>query len=192
MIMDDTDFDLLCEGASAVEAKRLRKIMAEWCDGEEDSFPVQLALLTRAQWRVAATIPRSVEEARKLLQLEFALQREQVTMLVKDFEQTTTAHADKLDGLIKTQTANTTQTVAGLRGHLAESEKTAKQIRQELEAGARKWSDAILEFDRAFKRLMQLCADLQARPWRSHWVLLGLLIVAVFVAGYFIGLHYHR
>lgn len=190
--MDDTDFDLLCEGASAAEAKRLRKIMAEWCDGEENSFPVQLALLTRAQWRVAANLPRSVEEARKLLQLEFTNQREQITKLVKDFESTTTAQADKLDSLIESQAASTAQTIAGLRGQLSESEKTAKQIRQELEAGARKWSDAILEFDRAFKRLMQLCADLQARPWRSHWVMLGLLIMAVFVAGYFIGLHCHR
>ena len=45
------------------------------------------------------------------------------------------------------------------------------------------------EFQTATKRLTQLCADFQARPWRSHWVLLGLLVFATFVAGYFIALY---
>ena len=47
--MIDTDFDLLCDGVNPAEAKRLRKILAEWCSGDENSFPVQLALLTKAQ-----------------------------------------------------------------------------------------------------------------------------------------------
>ena len=41
--MDETNFDALCEGASPQEAKRLRKILSEWCQGDEDSFPVQLS-----------------------------------------------------------------------------------------------------------------------------------------------------
>ena len=51
---DDTDFDALCDGAPPAEANRLRKLLADWCNGDEQSFPVQLALLTRAQWRAAA------------------------------------------------------------------------------------------------------------------------------------------
>ena len=51
--MDDTDFDALCEGAPPAEAKQLRKLLADWCNGQENSFPVQLVLLTRAQWRAA-------------------------------------------------------------------------------------------------------------------------------------------
>jgi hypothetical protein len=38
------DFDLLCKGLSADEAKLFRKILAEWSDGDENGFPVQLAL----------------------------------------------------------------------------------------------------------------------------------------------------
>jgi len=38
--MDDTEFDALCDGASPAEAKRLRKLLAEWCSGDEQSFPV--------------------------------------------------------------------------------------------------------------------------------------------------------
>ena len=54
--MMDTDFDLLCDGVNPAEAKRLRKILAEWCSGDENSFPVQLALLTKAQWRAVGAV----------------------------------------------------------------------------------------------------------------------------------------
>ena len=47
--MDRTEFDVLCEGASAEETRLLSKLLAEWCDGDERSFPVHLAMLTRAQ-----------------------------------------------------------------------------------------------------------------------------------------------
>ena len=55
--MEDTDFAFLCNGLSSDEAKRMRKILAEWCDGDENGFPVQLVMLTRAQWRAAALVP---------------------------------------------------------------------------------------------------------------------------------------
>ena len=31
--MDDTDFDVLCDGAPPAEAKQLRKLLADWCSG---------------------------------------------------------------------------------------------------------------------------------------------------------------
>ena len=65
--MEDTDFDLLCVGLSPDEAKRMRKMLAEWNDGDENGFPVQLAMLTRAQWRAAALVPQAVNESRKLI-----------------------------------------------------------------------------------------------------------------------------
>lgn len=70
--MDDSDFDVLCEGATPAEAKQLRKLLTDWCAGVENSFLVQLVLLTRAQWRAAATVPLAVNEARKLLDLKLA------------------------------------------------------------------------------------------------------------------------
>ena len=66
--MIDTDFDLLCDGANPAEAKCLRKILAEWCSGDENSFPAQLALLTKAQWRTAARLPYVVKESQKELE----------------------------------------------------------------------------------------------------------------------------
>ncbi len=75
--MDDTCFDLLCKDLSADEARLFRKMLAEWSDGDENGFPVQLALLTRAQWRAAALVPQAVNESRKLIELHLAEYRRQ-------------------------------------------------------------------------------------------------------------------
>jgi hypothetical protein len=80
--MEDTDFDFLCNGLSAEEAKRMRKILAEWSDGDEDGFPVQLVMLTRAQWRAAALVPQAVNESRKLIELHLAEYRRQTAALI--------------------------------------------------------------------------------------------------------------
>ena len=73
--MVDTDFDLLCDGANPAEAKRLRKMLAEWCSGDENSFPVQLALLTKAQWRAAARMPHILRDSQKDWQQDQASHR---------------------------------------------------------------------------------------------------------------------
>lgn len=73
--MMDTDFDLLCDGVNPAEAKRLRKILAEWCSGDENSFPVQLALLTKAQWRAIARMPHIMRDSQKEWQQDQASHR---------------------------------------------------------------------------------------------------------------------
>jgi methyl-accepting chemotaxis protein len=73
--MIDTDFDLLCDGVNPAEAKRLRKILAEWCSGDENSFPVQLALLTKAQWRAVARMPHILRDSQKDWQQDQASHR---------------------------------------------------------------------------------------------------------------------
>src|SRR5947208_8140150 len=187
--MGDSDFELLCEGASPEEAKRLRKVLADWCAGDEKGFPAQLALLTRAQWRAAATVPRSVHDARQSLHQEFAEHHKQVTVLLNQLEQVTSANLREQKRLVDKHAADSAKAIAELRVPLSEAEAVAKRVRLELETGAQKWTDAVTDFQTATKRLTQLCADLQARPWRSHWVLLALLLIATFTAGYFIALH---
>jgi hypothetical protein len=187
--MGDSDFDLLCEGVSPEEAKRLRKVLADWCGGDEKGFPAQLALLTRAQWRAAATVPRSVHDARQSLHQEFAEHQKQVVVLLNQFEQVTSASLRDQKRLVDKLAADSAKAIAELRVPLSEAEAVARRVRLELETGAQKWTDAVAEFQIATKRLTQLCADLQARPWRSHWVLLVLLLIATFVAAYFIALH---
>ena len=148
---------------------------------------MQLVLLTRAQWRAAATVPLAVNEARKLLDLQLAEQRRQITTLVKAYEQATAAKAGELKTIVADHATNAAKTVAEMRAQLGNAGEVAQRIRTEIEGGAEKWNSATMEFERSIKRLTQLCADLQARPWRSHWVLVILLLLATFVAGYAIG-----
>src|SRR2546430_6053448 len=98
--MDNTNFDALCEGATPGEAKRLRKLLAEWCDGDEESFPVQLALLTRAQWRAAAAVPRPVNQSREPLGRKLAENRQQTAALIKGLSDTADAKGAALETII--------------------------------------------------------------------------------------------
>lgn len=150
---------------------------------------MQLVLLTRAQWRAAAKVPLAVHGARKLLEPKWAEQRQQVAASVKGFEQTTTIKAGELEKLAAEQAATTKRTLSEMHGRLSETEKVAERIRHELEDGASEWRGASTEFERSSNRLTQIVADLQARPWRSDWVLVALLLIAAFAAGYALGLH---
>jgi hypothetical protein len=187
--MDDTDFDALCEGAPPAETKQLRKLLSDWCNGAEDSFPVQLVLLTRAHWRAAARIPHLIDQSRKLLQQECTEQRQQAGTLVKGFEKSAAAKIGELKTMIDEHTTKMAKIASDTRSHLSEANNTGRRIGHELETGAQKWNSAMTEFEAATQRLLQLCADLQGRPWRSHWVLVILLLIATFAAGYAIGLY---
>jgi hypothetical protein len=109
--MDDTCFDLLCQGMSAEEAKLFRKMLAEWCDGDEDSFPVHLALLTCAQWRAAAQIPLTLEKNSADLWTQQAEYHK---------------HTEAMDRVAK-KSGN----------YLTEIEKFAREIRGQMEYGLR-------------------------------------------------------
>ena len=104
--MDRTEFDLLCGVASSEETRRLSKLLTEWCNGDERSYPVHLALLTRAQWRSAASVPRSIDQSREMLERTFSEHRQHIVGLVKSFEQATDA---QLQALEKSQTAQARQ-----------------------------------------------------------------------------------
>lgn len=58
----ESDFDALLAGVPAEEVRRLHKLLTTWSRGDENGFPVQLALLTRAQFRANANVPRLMEE----------------------------------------------------------------------------------------------------------------------------------
>src|SRR6266508_6866506 len=129
MKMLDTDFDALCDGASPGEAKRLRKLLADWCNGDEESFPVQLALLTRAQWRAAAAVPRFINEARELMERRLAEHRQQIAALIKGFADTAGAKAKALEDIVVKHTEATKKAVTEMRSHLSNAEVAARRIR---------------------------------------------------------------
>lgn len=182
--MDQSDFDLLCAGASAEETRRLSKMLLDWSDGDQNGFPAQIALLTRAQFRVASGVPRLLSEAREGLRQEFNVQQKQIAAQVNSYSSVTTARIGELEKLLKEERSQTAKATAAIRGESEQAQAVAKQLRAELEAGARTWKVAQSDFEKAARRLNQVTCDLEARPWRSHWVLVTLLLLAAAGLGF--------
>jgi hypothetical protein len=135
--MDDTCFDLLCKGMPAEEARLFRKMLADWCDGDEDSFPVQLALLTCAQWRAAAEMPLTLQKIIAAFELKLADHQKQMAASVRNLS---VAGDDKIKAFEKTVAVHTEalEMVAAKNcDHLDETEKYASEIRSQMEYGLR-------------------------------------------------------
>lgn len=166
--MDDTDFDFLCEGLSAGEAKRLRKIFREWCDGDENDFPVQLALLTRAQWRMAASVPRSLHDGRKWLELHLADYRQQTNATVNGFCRTAVTQTEELKTVVGNHAKAITQAANRINVQLADAEAVAQHVKALMESAASEWKRIMTSTTAERERLEKVAKDLDDRfAWRQ-------------------------
>lgn len=190
--MDETDFDVLCEGAPPQEAKRLRKMLAEWCQGDENSFPVQLALLTRAQWRATASVPRIVTESRKQMEHTFAEHRRQTDDMFDEFSVVVEDRIKMLEQIIATHAALTKKTETEMRVVLTHTERVAEHIHAELERGAVEWKKARGDFDAERHKLEQTRKELETHyEWRD-WACLFAIAAALVMLGMLIGMYIRR
>jgi hypothetical protein len=190
--MEDTDFDLLCIGMSADEAKRLRKVLAEWSDGDENGFPVQLAMLTRAQWRAAALIPRTIKSSSKLIELHLAECRHETAAIVENLSTVSKDNAADLKSIVKAHTETVHQASVSIRNQLWETAEVAKQMREKLDDGVSAWNRARTDLEAGCEQFQKSCQELDDRiTWRElrrDWLtLLGLIAIGI-VIGVFIGL----
>jgi hypothetical protein len=190
--MDVTDFDALSDGASAEEAKRLRKILSEWCQGDEDSFPVQLALLTRAQWRATARVPQQLAAARQQMDHTFAEHRRQTAALLDDFADTMGTKTGALDETVAAHTEATKKAVAEMGVHLTHAEAVAKRIRGELERGVAEWQKARADFTSQRERLAETITQVKTSYTRQEWLCVFLILAVVFAFGILIGVRIPR
>ena|SRR5438552_468007 len=186
--MDNTYFDALCEGATPGEAKRLRKLLAEWCDGDEESFPVQLALLTRAQWRAAAAVPRLVNQSRELMERKLAENRQQTAALIKGFADIVDAKVNALEAIVAKHSETTKKAVADMRGRLANADLVAERVKDELDRGAVAWRQAKADFEAEQQRLQQARKQLEARESWRDFLRFALLVAGLIGIGIAIGM----
>ena len=190
--MDETDFDTLCEGAPPQEAKRLRKMLAEWCRGDENSFPVQLALLTRAQWRATASVPRLVAESRQQMEDAFKEHRRQTDDMFDEFSSVVEDRIKMLEQIIAAHADSTKKAETEIRVVLTNAEGVAEHIRGELERGAVEWKRARGDFDAERQKLEQTRKELETRcEWRD-WACLLAIAAALVMLGMLIGMHIRR
>ncbi len=190
--MDETGFDTLCEGSPPQEAKRLRKMLAEWCQGDENSFPVQLALLTRAQWRAAASVPRLVAESRQQMEHTFAEHRQQTTASIQHLADTVDDKTSVLEQIVATQLEATKKAAAEMRTQLTQTEAVAKRIGGELECGVAEWQKSRADFAEQRQRLLQTLADLRTGYSRQEWLCCAMILAVVLLCGIAIGMRIAR
>lgn len=186
--MDRTDLDWLCENTSPEEVKRLMRLVHEWSQGDEQSFPVQLALLTRAQWRAAAMIPQLADESRKLTELKLAEYRQQTSALVQNLSDTADSKAEAISAIVATHTKSMNQAVANVQAQMSNAESVAALIRSELEAGMLVWKKARADYEAERQKLEQARQELDARTTRRDWLWVGLVLLGMIALGIVIGL----
>jgi hypothetical protein len=161
--MDDTDFDLLCKGLSAEEAKRMRKIVNEWCDGDENGFPVQLVLLTLAQLRAAASVPRAIADSRKWLEQHLAEYRRQTQSLVDGFVQTVQTGTGSFEASLSAHAKTMERTVNQIQAQLDVAEEVAGQVKSLMANATSQWEHVRARATAECERLRQISTDLDNR-----------------------------
>lgn len=189
--MDDTDFDFLCDGLPADEAKRLRKLFKEWCNGDENSFPVQLALLTRAQWRAAAQMPVQMKQSLELLDQKLAEYRQQTGTLLKNFNAAVNTKTKELEDIIADHRVDADIILSDLRVHTANAKDAAKQLQEQMDKGQREMK-RILEYTESERKRLETAVrkyDEQQSNWTVLWFFL--FVIAVGIVGYLIGRNWH-
>jgi len=179
-----SDFDALLEGASPEESKRLWRILTKWLAGDENSFPVQHALLTRGQWRAQARVPHLVNESVRAMDLKWAEYRQQTAAMVKDFAKTADAKAKDLERLMIVHTDRINEAASGVRANVNNAEKIAEQIKNALVSGAEEWMQAKADFVAERERLEKIRKEMEKQLTRRdlYWFILivaGLMGIGV-------------
>jgi hypothetical protein len=188
--MDNTSFDLLCKGLSTDEAKLFRKILKEWCSGDEDSFPVQLALLTRAQWLAAAQMPTALQKVLTTFEAKLASHEKDMATLVKNSASVGDKKIKEFDETIAVHTEAMKKVAGEGSFYMEETERFAREIRKQMEQGLR-------ESDRITKSFIDERHALDGARQRYEnsieWRETGLQLFALMIAialGFIIGWYY--
>ena len=97
MDLDKDDLAALTANMTKEEVDRVHRLLHEWSVGPDSSFPVQLSLLTKAQCqRIAANLPRLMNDSRKLIELHLAEYRRQTKAMMDDFSGTAQKQTEEL------------------------------------------------------------------------------------------------
>ena len=180
MDLDQDDLAALRAGMTTEEVDRIHRLLHEWNVGPDSSFPVQLALLTKAQWRMAASLPRSWAESRKWLELHLAEYRRQSKTMADDFANTMDGQNKELKTAVEIHVQATRKAADQIQMQLAEAEAVTERIKSLMENAASEWKGIKVGTTTQCERLEQVSNDLQDRfAWRvilrtAVWLLLAL------------------
>jgi Skp family chaperone for outer membrane proteins len=189
MDLDKDDLAVLCKGMTRDEVDRVHRLVYEWGIGPENSFPMQLSLLTGAQLRAAASIPRAIADSRKWLELHLAQYRQQTAAITNDFANMVDKKNGELQDIVTKHAEVVKRDALFVSNRLVDTNEVAKSIQTNLQAAAAEWNqskDALAQERQRFEKVCQKLDD--AINLRGiHWYVLGTL--AACVTALFIG-HY--
>jgi hypothetical protein len=168
MDLNKDDLAALCAGMTTDEVDRVHRLLHEWNVGPASSFPVQLALLTKAQWRIAANLPRLMNDARKLLELHLAEYRRQSQAMVNDFADTVDGQNKELKSAVEIHVQATRQAAEQIQVQFADAETVAKRIKSLMESAVSEWKGIKASTTAQCGRLEQVADDLDNRfVWQT-------------------------
>ncbi len=167
MDLDKDDLAALCAGLTVDEVDRVHRLLHEWSVGPDSSFPVQMALLTKAQWRIAANLPRLMNDARKLIELHLTEYRRQSQVMADDFADTVDGQNKELKNAVEIHIQTTRQAAEQIQVQLADAEAVAKRVKDLMRSAASEWTSIKASTTAQCERLEQVSNDLQDRfAWR--------------------------
>ena len=186
MDLEKDDLAVLCAGMTRDEVDRVHRLLHEWNIGPDSSFPVQLALLTRAQWQAAASIPRSLNDSRKWLELHLVEYRRQTAELVKNLSAVGEDQADELKTVVKAHTEALNQASSSFRSQLKSIGDFTQDIRKHLDDGISSYSHIKTDLKAGGEMFRKTCEDLDGRingvQLRRDWLAwLGLIAVGMVI-----------
>jgi hypothetical protein len=189
MDLDKDDLAILCRDLTKEEVDRVHRLIHKWGIGPEDSFPAQLSLLTRAQFKVAASIPRAIADSRKWLELHLAEYRQQTAALTNDFAGMVDIKHGELKAIVLQHAETVKRDALFVSNRLVDANDVAKSIQKNLQCAVAEWNqsqDALARERQRFERVCQKLDD--AINLRGvHWYIVGTLaacVVALLIGHY--------
>ena len=189
MNADKDDLAILCRDMTKEEVDRVHRLIHEWGIGPENSFPAQLSLLTRAQLRAAASVPRSIADSRKWLELHLAEYRQQTAALTNDFAGMADIKHGELKAIVLQHAETVKRDALFVSNRLVDANDVAKSIQKNLQAAAAEWNQSQDALERERQRFEKVCRKLdEAINLRGvHWYIIGTLtacVVALLIGHY--------
>ena len=179
--MDKDDLAVLCRDMTKEEVDRIHRFLHEWGIGPEDSFPVQFVLLTRAQLRAAASIPRAITDSRKWLEQHLAEYQRQTAALTDDFVGMVDIKHGELKDIVLKHAETVKRDALFVSNRLVDANDVAKSIQKNLQAAAAEWNQSQNALERERERFEKVYRKLdEAVNLRGvHWYVLGTLAACV-------------
>ena len=189
MDLDKDDLAILCRDLTKEEVDRVHRLLHEWGTGPEDSFPAQFSLLTRAQLRAAASIPRSIADSRKWLEQHLAEYRRQTAALTDNFAGMVDIKHGELKDIVLKHAETVKRDALFVSNRLVDANDVAKSIQKNLQCAVTEWNQSQDALARERQRFEKVCQKLDdgINLRGVHWYIVGTLaacVVALLIGHY--------